>query len=626
MHSTKKGSYKFKILTGHVALAACGVPAEFASRCMFMLSKYKLTAAWRVGDTNEEEARSDSVATDKKRLTMEHASYPKPSDVKEKSSNWGFTKWYIADDPVLGKYDHHNLPVNSGIKRSTRVEPTQHFVTMRFILNGLNKTPPVMKLLAVDDHSLIISCLDAPPRAPSIYRILFDKSILPAQIDVSPLQVLPDSARIKPDWWPERYSFAVMLDSRFPVEVTKSNYNHFEPVRVLAIQDSSTQQLIPIITDLDLLWISKPHNDIPLVAEARKLGIPIFEVLNTFNEPDSKKLRSILKQMRLIDHQLFGKENPEFLDNLNLETISDETLARMGCVTPFVAYFILSVNQHFGMDIEHLQDLMQHAPEIFNPNQPSALGCTLNIAGGEIIHTLCEEDQITLALDLVDGGYQIPLHPQWDMKKWGKVVERLQKNGYAIDPAVLQSYNELKDREERALLSRPTALFFSVTRRASQTMQSLVPVIPRKSSTGSHIQARRKDSAGIYIVQIHCPDIDVMHVKSSLLETTKQKLLTELCSAESNPETNIRWKMTNKQSLEIQVHDKDLEFTLCKFRIDAARISLVSGEVNDFSLEILKKLSDKLFENKPVVVAAMTDDNKEKAEKIFSPLPSKRML
>ena len=358
MESRGTSKYKFKPLTGHTALAVNGVPAEFAAQCMFILNKYQISAAWRVADHSEPERPS----TEKKRLTIDIASYPKPSDVKEKSSNWGFTQWFIADDPLLGKYDDESKPVNVGVKRSARVEPTQHFVSLRFILSGLSKNPPTMRLDDItDSNELIITCLDAPAGAPSVHRIQLNRGARPATVDAASLQVLPDSARSKPEWWPAKYHFADLLDQRFPVEYMPTNDKEFQPVRVLGIRDTATQEIIPIITDMDLLWVTEPGEDNPMIQQCNERDVPVFTVMNCYRESEKAQLLDAIKKLIAIDNELYN-DDPEMLDNLDLTLVTDDVFSRMGCITPFTAYCLLLTNQRFGLFAEHLEDLMQHGP------------------------------------------------------------------------------------------------------------------------------------------------------------------------------------------------------------------------------------------------------------------------
>ena len=613
MKRKEEPKYKYNPLRGHMALAACGVPAEFASRCMLLLNKYQITAAWRIGDTNDLQPEA-MTSTTKTHLARAQASHPKPADVKEKSSNWGFTKWFIADDPRLGKYDHDN-PVNTGIKRSKRVEAMEHFVTLRFILSGINKKPSTMQFISYNHDELMIRCLDAPQGAPDIFRIRLDKSQSPNIVDPSLFLVVPDSSHNKPEWWPDQYHFADMLDRRFPVEVKAIDDNQFKSVKVLGIRDIETKQLTPIITDMDLLWLSTPNDDIPMVQLTRDININIFEVLNTFVASDANKLRNILEKLVAIDDEIF-RINPENKDRLDLKNVDDETLARMGCVTPFIAYFILVVNQHFGAGIEHLQDLMQHAPEIFNPNKPSTLGTTLNITGGEILETLCEDDQILYAMGLIQDGYQIQFHPQWDMSKWGKAIALSIDQEHIISRDVLSAYIQFKDNEEAPILVNPAASLKPFSRKDSQ---AIMPFLRKKSSASSPQTLHRKDSAGIYIVQIYCPDIDAMNPKSSLIEKFKINLLSDLCHEQNNLSSFFTWKLVIKNFLVIEACDDNGTFNMCEFRIDANRISLVSGEVTEFSLTILKQLADKLFENKSFIILAKNPDIQEKSEKALLP-------
>ena len=305
------------------------------------------------------------------------------------------------------------------------------------------------------------------------------KAIEPEDINKEHINVSPAIKRKQPNWWKDIWgSFHDMQDHQFNIEYIKNQGESYKPLEIYASKDKNGK-LIPITSDLDLLWISNPSEDHPLVkAAAEKHSIDIREVINTFKTDGSGviEMRNALQAICNVDTE----------KRLDLEKITDVRLGEIGCATPFEAYVILVINQRFAEFVNHVQDLLQHGADNRSPYAPSDIEKTLHIMHGLSVLTKNGSDLRKLVKqDDYLESFAIDLHPELDMKKWAAVVEKQLSCGQKISAELQAHYNE-----ERLANASP------LHRRASAGLEALKGKFSRlRSSTFSTHQPRRKRSS-----------------------------------------------------------------------------------------------------------------------------------
>lgn len=573
--------------TGPEAMAAIGMPKEFAAQLMLLAQKYGVTIAIRA-----------SMPEQKYR----DAAHPKPSDVKYKTGDWGLTKGVIAEDPQLGKHDAKGLPTNTDMKHSERVATALHRIALRYILKGLQSDPPTMQLMNQDDIAkdklLLIKCLDAPQdKRDYIYKIDLASGVKPIEIETEHMKVMEDSPRAQPEWWSrELGNFASMLEMRLPVECQKKAGQAFQPVKILAIRNDKGE-LLPITGDMDLLWISRPDEAHPIIKSALQLGIPLLDVMDLFRPQNIPVMRAHLQTLCKINDT----------DQINFALVTDDKLGRMGSITPFEAYMITIINQRFATFVDHLDDLLQHGCENRNPGKTSSLDSgVLHCMNGLFILTTSEKELLAFIVNDPEylQNYRLELNPNWDMgrEKWGRVVARiLSMNQYDLGQPVMEQYRNATGEDLSAISAgfrKVSRTFLGAARRLSMTLDS-PPTIPQRRNSGPlH-----------YIVQIECPDFKYWDDSHSLLSIKNKNTLAALCQSETNNH-GTTWKRDNENLLVVTVKHEELGTRTYQFKIDTASISQVAGEFDDNSISVFKILRERFLPNDKIAVNSPNEANK----------------
>ncbi len=593
--------------TGPEAMAAIGMPREFAAQLMLLAQTYGVTIAIRA-----------SMPEQKYR----DAAQPKPSDVKAKTGDWGLTKGVIAEDAELGKHNAKGQPINSGMQHSDRVTSTLHRISLRNILRGLDAKPPTFELMSPNGNQslqeniaknkfLLIRCLDAPPgKRDYVYKVDLTAGLAPIEIDTQHINVLHDSSRGAPEWWSQELgNFGEMLEIRLPVECAKMTGQPFTPVKVLAIRNSSTQELLPITGDMDLLWISRPSEQHPFVKEAIQKSIPLLTVMDLSNPENIPRMRTHMQALCLLEKS----------DPINFNLITDEKLARLGCITPFEAYIITIINQRFAAFVDHLDDLLQHGCENRNPGKASDLDSgMLHCTNGLFTLTTNEAELLNFILSNQDylQQYRLELNPNWDMgkEKWGRVVHRLlEMNLYELDQKITERYRTATGED----LSAISAGF----RKVSRTFSEALGAVRRLSMTADsppNLPARKNSNTN-NIVQITYPDCNDWDDQRSLLGTKSKRILHRLCDTKSNKNEGISWERDGNNVLTIQFKHANGTSQSYQFKIEANSISLVKGELDDNSISIFKTLQNELQPGAQFIVNSLKEENKLILEHHLSP-------
>jgi hypothetical protein len=422
--------------------------------------------------------------------------------------------------------------------------------------------------------------------------------------------VLHDSSRGAPEWWSQKLgNFGEMLEMRLPVECAKLTGQPFTPVKVLAIRNTSTQELLPITGDMDLLWISRPSEQHPFVKEAIDHAIPLLTVMDLSNPENIPGMRTHLQALCTL----------EYSDPINFDLITDEKLARLGCITPFEAYIITIINQRFAAFVDHLDDLLQHGCENRNPGKGSDLDSgMLHCTNGLFTLTTNEAELLNFILSDQEylQQYRLELNPNWDMgkEKWGRVVHRLlEMNRYELDQRIMERY--------RAATGEDLSAISAGFRKVSRTFTNAVGAVRRLSMTADsppNLPAR-KNSYPNNIVQITYPDCIDWDDQRSLLGTKCKRILHALCETQSKKEDGIIWARDGNNMLTVQLNHADGSSQSYQFKIEANSISLVKGELDDNSISIFKTLQNELLPDAKFVVNSLNEANKLILEHHLSP-------
>lgn len=598
----RQTEYIEKRIHGREAFEAVGMPHEFAAQLMLLADQLGVTIAMRASEPEQLYSQS---------------AQPKQSSVKQKSGDWGLTKTVISDDADLGRYDE-GKPKNAGKQRPKGIELIQHHLTLRSILKRLDDNCRVFGVAG--DRYLLVKCNDAPTDAAGeyLFRIGFMQGIPPENIKEEHINISPKLKRKQPEWWKDVWgNFQDMLDHRFPVEYVKDMAASYEPLMIYAAKNKQ-DKLIPITSDMDLLWISRPERTNPLVVNVlEKHNIDIMEVINTFKEDGTgvKDMRKALEAICKIDEE----------KRLNLDSITDERLASIGCATPFEAYVIFVVNQRFAEYVNHLGDLLQHGADNRSPYAPSDIEKVLHIIGGEAILTENEKDLIKFMLERPDfvDEYDIDIHPEVSMKKWGKIIEKQIARFQDIQQRLMDHFLEDKYAE-----SSPLA------RRASMGLETLKGTVRRLSLIASPQPGRKRSSperkrtsSFSYINQenprraseplIISPEplirltkefSDLYKEEEAFLGKYKQKCVIDFCASQNSDSSEWKWVMPMKGVIHAN-HRKNGEQIY--FQLTNTSIDLHAQSMNDANAKALYELKQAICPDRGLKIIA-NDKNTEK--------------
>jgi hypothetical protein len=377
---------------------------------------------------------------------------PKPAAVKAKTGNWSFTKGVIAVEPALGKIEkvdgHWQV-----LERTLRDFPDPklgilhevlHRLSLQEVLSGL--TGGEYKLIGtehdIEDSGIItiksghkcpfesdiIFCIDLheqPPRVERQFKIDFEKIL--TSMPPKPL---------RPHWWQDGWGdFTACLENYYPARYKHASDLNFMDIMVYGIEDQN-HNILPITADQDLLWISIP------ASKHQELWKDFEEVINTFEQNGVEKL-----YLARIDLYLRLGGDPEKVE----ECIQDESIAGLGCVSPYESYVIDAVNSDFSHSgINHIRNLIQHASENHNPDHLAPLDVAIvHVWRGKISMTFSEKEMIRFIMrDDYPKENIINVHPKWDMAKWAPVIYAQINLQQPIPPATLVSYKNYRDKNK----------------------------------------------------------------------------------------------------------------------------------------------------------------------------------
>ena len=375
---------------------------------------------------------------------------PKPSSVKAKTSNWCFIKGVIPVDPALAKIEkvdgywrvvergEHDLPDASlGI-----VSETIHHLSLQEVLTGINGGDYVLIGTEHDIQDSGFIVVKAGNKSPYQTDIIFcidlnekNPRVVPqCDIDFEKMLVSLPSRQPKPSWWLDSWGdFTKCLDNYYPAKYKHATDVNFKDIMVYGVADENNQ-VLPITSDQDLLWISVP------VKQHEALLKDFEEVINTFELGGIEKL-----YLARINLYLKMGGDPESV----AASISNESIAGLGCVTPYESLVIDNVNMDFSHSgVKHIRNLIQHASENHNPDQLAPLDVTfVHVWRGKITMTHNENELIGFVLkDQYPIENIINVHPRWDMAKWSTVINKQIDLHQPIPESTLMAFKQHREK------------------------------------------------------------------------------------------------------------------------------------------------------------------------------------
>jgi hypothetical protein len=247
----------------------------------------------------------------------------------------------------------------------------------------------------------------------------------------------------RPDWWNDQWgNFDECVDNYYPAQYQHANDAKFTDIMAYGVADENGK-VLPITGDQDLLWISIPLNN------TNNLINEFSEVINTLESGGVEKLYNARIALHL---RLGGKEADAE------KSISNSSIAGLGCVTAYESYVIDEVNKEWGnCGIKHLRNLIQHAAENHNPNNPSQLDAHMvHIWQGKISLTLNENELIQY---FMQPGFthenMIDIHPRWDMTKWATAVYMQLVLKHPVSPETMASYKKYRLKSQKVVFFGP---------------------------------------------------------------------------------------------------------------------------------------------------------------------------
>ena len=199
------------------------------------------------------------------------------------------------------------------------------------------------------------------------------------------------------------------------------------------------EKFLPITGDQDLLWISIPANN------TNNLISEFSEVINTLEPGGVEKLYNARIALYL---KLGGNEADAE------KSISNSSIAGLGCVTAYESYVIDEVNKELeNCGVKHLRNLIQHAAENRNPNNPSQLDAHMvHVWQGKISLTSNEHELIQYFLQPeFHHENLIDIHPKWDMSKWATAVYTQLVLKHPVSPETLAAYKNYRVKSQKVV-------------------------------------------------------------------------------------------------------------------------------------------------------------------------------
>lgn len=434
-------------------LAEAGIPPKFADVLTEMGKEFGTCFSFRMGSPwslyGEESA-------------------PKPSNVKAKTSNSPFTRGVVpVESHLFGKIENgvirqhnmeaHELPVDS--QNNVTLPQVQHKLTLMDVVAGLQNNPPTYTLVGTPEEIRqtneirIQATTNIDGLKDVIVTLQLNESISPLNIKRENVFATQKGSVPEPTWWDTKWGdFNIKAEHSYPAYYSKNQKSEKQPLMVYGIDTNSTSKKIkPITGDQDLLWVTRPNPDYYKKNESQKLfsdatlNLPegATDVINTFKPAGAREMK---KNLFILDAH-FAQTPDKKLFQTDTD-LSAKMITNLGCVTPHEAYVILAANKKTTEHIQHIGEFLQHGAENRNPGAPSNIDSPMvHFYSGKAIIT--RDERSLMLFVLKTKGYLekniFDVHPRWDMKLWGDVVEKQMQLGHNIRSETLESYNQYKN-------------------------------------------------------------------------------------------------------------------------------------------------------------------------------------
>ncbi len=419
---------QYRRLSAKEILQATGIPPVFAK---ILKQQSKITGA----------AFAIRAGSPFQRYLMPAAS--KPSFIKAKIGNWGFTKGVLAVKAYFGKTKKSLDDTCSVLPRDEKDIPKNcealgtvlHKLSIQEILAGIRSGEYILdpdndisktNRLVVrsgddntpDDDNTLLS-IDLSDIARSVKQHV--------QIKFENVTVDEKNGEPKPDWWDENKwgTFSEVSSSYYVAQSKEAWQEDYEDIPIYGVK--TKEGVLPITGDQDLLWMTMP-------VEIQKKLAEINDVINTFAVDGVDKMIDARDRLH---RALFPKD-------AHLPHLEAASIARVGCMRPYESFISDKVNALVANEIDHLRDLFQHGAENRNPGALSLIDAPMvHVWNGELYMTETEEDLIDFTMQ--DGYLKdniLDIHPQWNMAKWAPVVAKQITLGHPIAKEVEENFNK----------------------------------------------------------------------------------------------------------------------------------------------------------------------------------------
>lgn len=390
---------------GMEAIIAAGFPHEFSSIVMLKAFELKLSIALRVGQ------RPNS--------NKGFPVFPKPRGVKTKT---------CYDDPVklLGgfiAYDQKNFGRNGSTPiPAAIVKPVQLQVSLNEILRDYEKGE-YCNLRLVGNQLQFESGRDPARSNHIVFSIDLSRGSKPLPLDEHMLSMLTPWEQTyvaaQPPFWPAALGdFNKNVNNLYPVSYQVQN-EQVKPLHVVASLDGK-----PITGDADILWVGVP------AAHAHT------EDHHEYNMDDRAQLSKLLLRYAHIYNKMYGCR-----PSLTKELLT--FAGNAGIITPYEFFLENMVNDDLAKNVTHLLNLFQHGTDSRFWGKPSPLNARiLHFHEGMAVLTENEDELVQfVSKESYLNKYYIRVHPDWDMSKWNKVVEKQLALKQPIHPKTLENYH-----------------------------------------------------------------------------------------------------------------------------------------------------------------------------------------
>lgn len=432
---------KDKVKRGTDALAAMGMPHEFAAQIMLQCAKYGTAMAIRAGKPFQ---------------IYEQACAPKPSVFKTKTSTWGPMAGMLTFSEELGRIDKETKQV---VKRDVTkqemealyADRVQHSVPLSQIIRGIEKGEYERIVDPRPEYSNLLIVRSLEPYAPKGNEVVFaidltkakrlpviDKALIATHRKLVREEHEKPPKKSMPPWWKDQWGdFKEKKSLLFPVTYKASADSEFQSLDVYGYKG------LPVTGDMDLLWIAPPgvKNDNPYKAQID--AVPgIHEVQNTCTLIKVEDAISNMAEVFILPFVALK----ETLDTKYPVNMNIEHYRNFGCGTPYEYFLTTQINTGFKeAGVTHFENLFQHGAENHNPDDKSSdLNETmLHIYDGQIVLTNDERELVDFVLET--PGYlerfAVSVPKGWDMNLWAPVIAKQLSIGQEVSKETLKSYN-----------------------------------------------------------------------------------------------------------------------------------------------------------------------------------------